>query len=62
MLNSAPRLGPRATTHTHCRMRPCNRQYSRDQAIAQARIPKYANARKEREADTNLRSTRGIKS
>jgi hypothetical protein len=25
-------------------MRPCERQYSRDQAIAQARIPKYPNA------------------
>jgi len=25
-------------------MRPCECQYSRDQAIAQARIPKYPNA------------------
>jgi hypothetical protein len=28
-------------------MRPCAGQYSRDQAIAQAGIPKYANAAKE---------------
>src|SRR5262249_5634769 len=51
MLKSAPRLGPRASPSplegAHVAMRD---QYSRDQAIAQARIPKYRNAQAKRRA------------
>src|SRR5215468_511156 len=47
ILKSAPRLGPRASLSPHWKahMWPCEDQYSRDQAIAQARIPKYRSAR-----------------
>src|SRR5262245_52247105 len=46
MLKSAPRLGPRASpSHWPAHMWPCEDQYSRDQAIAQSRIPKNRSAR-----------------